>query len=376
MILNPPLNRPPASSTSAPTARQNTNHEHGQLRWCGSNEVDQRVRHFRTRSLLVCIFQVVFVLTAITAAQNQYYVSSSGSDSNDGSQARPWATINHADAALTLGTNGTVVHVAPGTYTGNVTTNSNGTSTRRLVWLSEIRWGARIVGNGATAAVWVLGFGPGCQGAGLTPTCGNYVDVNGFEITGSTATNAGIVNYGTEDHFVNNLVHDVGQGTCGTSNGVSGMSVGANHGGAQNEWADGNVIFNIPAAPGGGIPSNCTDVIGLYFANPGGHAYNNIIYETHQHGIQINHPSATGGTAISNNLIFNNGFGTGVCGDGIIVAAGTLNSVNNNISYGNCGYGIRNYETTGNNFYKNNCWPQMAQDRIRYSVARAVQRGR
>jgi hypothetical protein len=52
------------------------------------------------------------------AATNEYWVSPTGSDSNSGTQTNPWKTIQHADASLTLGTNGTVVHVLPGTYSG------------------------------------------------------------------------------------------------------------------------------------------------------------------------------------------------------------------------------------------------------------------
>ncbi len=41
----------------------------------------------------------------------QYYVSPTGSDSNNGSAAYPWATITHAATAIGAGA---TVHVAPG----------------------------------------------------------------------------------------------------------------------------------------------------------------------------------------------------------------------------------------------------------------------
>ena len=51
---------------------------------------------------------LIFMFPASTAAQVQnYYVATTGSDTNDGSQAHPWATINHADSALRVGTAGT-----------------------------------------------------------------------------------------------------------------------------------------------------------------------------------------------------------------------------------------------------------------------------
>ncbi|MCU1307196.1 MAG: Right handed beta helix region, partial [Acidobacteriaceae bacterium] len=62
---------------------------------------------------------------------NQYWISTSGSDGNPGTQASPWATIAHANAALVLGTSGTVVHVASGTYNGCIVTTRTGTATQR-----------------------------------------------------------------------------------------------------------------------------------------------------------------------------------------------------------------------------------------------------
>jgi pectate lyase-like protein len=55
-----------------------------------------------------------------TTGCNSYYVSPSGSDSNAGTQSSPWKTLNHANSAIVLGSNGTVVHVAPGTYVKRV----------------------------------------------------------------------------------------------------------------------------------------------------------------------------------------------------------------------------------------------------------------
>ena len=94
----------------------------------------------------LCVLVLVgFMLTGTMAAQNQYYVNAAaGSDSNDGSQARPWKTIQHADAALSVGAGGAVVHVAAGTYSGPITTNKSGNSSARIVYISDTKWGAKI----------------------------------------------------------------------------------------------------------------------------------------------------------------------------------------------------------------------------------------
>jgi len=102
-----------------------------------------------------------------TAGINNYYIATNGSDSNSCVQSSPCATINHVDSILTLGTNGIVVHVAPGIYTGLIATNKSGTATQRIQYVSDTRWGAKLVGNsGAGTHVW--------------QPSGSFVDINGF----------------------------------------------------------------------------------------------------------------------------------------------------------------------------------------------------
>src|SRR4051812_37030682 len=54
-----------------------------------------------------------------------YHVSATGNDANDGSVARPWATIQHADSIVAAGD--TVV-VADGIYHGDLVLKKGGTS--------------------------------------------------------------------------------------------------------------------------------------------------------------------------------------------------------------------------------------------------------
>jgi hypothetical protein len=53
----------------------------------------------------------------------QFYVSTSGLDSNPGSQSSPWATIQHA---AIVAAPGDTVHVASGTYSATVKTTTSG----------------------------------------------------------------------------------------------------------------------------------------------------------------------------------------------------------------------------------------------------------
>jgi Protein of unknown function (DUF1565) len=103
-----------------------------------------------------------------------YYVSTSGSDSNDGSVSRHWATITHASKVAGPGS---VVHVAPGTYRLNSSTcivsRKSGTAAKPITFISDKKWGAKIDGNGACKYTW--------------HNYGDYVNVYGFDMTGSPA---------------------------------------------------------------------------------------------------------------------------------------------------------------------------------------------
>ena len=100
-------------------------------------------------------------------AATDYYVSASGSDLSAGTQVAPFKTITKAASVVAAG--GTV-HVAPGAYSGGFTTTANGTASARIRYVSDTKWGAKIVGSGA-GYIWV--------------NKGNYVTVDGFDLTGS-----------------------------------------------------------------------------------------------------------------------------------------------------------------------------------------------
>ena len=118
-------------------------------------------------------------------AKREYYVSPSGSDSNDGSLKSPWATITHASQALTVGTEGVIVHVAPGTYqlpvipacdtdgsSCGIKTIRSGMLKAPIEYISDQQWGAKLVAPGAVS-VWY--------------NSGDHVRITGFEIVGSSS---------------------------------------------------------------------------------------------------------------------------------------------------------------------------------------------
>ncbi|MET0855359.1 MAG: DUF1565 domain-containing protein, partial [Telluria sp.] len=92
------------------------------------------------------------VVVAADATPTIYhlYVATTGSDSNPGTKAQPFKTITRAGA---LAKPSTTVHVAPGTYNGNVLTKVHGTANARIRYVSDTKWGAKIIGTG-TEQMW------------------------------------------------------------------------------------------------------------------------------------------------------------------------------------------------------------------------------
>jgi hypothetical protein len=109
---------------------------------------------------------------------NNYYVSTSGSDSNNGSSGSPWLTLQHADSMPRAP--GDCINAAPGIYNG-VTLSKGGnaaTSTGYVVYRCQTLDGCTINGNA----------GPNRNG-GFSLSYGasavaNYIMIDGFVIVG------------------------------------------------------------------------------------------------------------------------------------------------------------------------------------------------
>src|SRR5579864_3280527 len=331
--------------------------------WYGNEAVVKNLCSRFIQFALLGLAPPALLFSASTAAAvNNYYVSTSGSDSNDGSQAHPWATIAHASTALSLGAGsgsavincgdswwvgeGNVavcVHVAAGTYTGNVTVNVSGTTTQRIVYISDSKWGALIRGtSGGTP--WLVG-----PAGNATAPQGNFVTIAGFDIsTNASDQTYGIVTYGNFTHFVHLRVHDIpgsaANGTC-TSNGGAGIaafneSTSTNSIAAQGAHVIGNWIQNI------GVPGQCNKIHGMYIGHANSVIENNVVNNSAAWAINCTH-QCTNGSVVSNNIAFNNGgFGTSNNGTfamgGCVLLAGSPGggtagntSVNNNICMNN-----------------------------------------
>lgn len=273
---------------------------------------------------------------APTAPPANLYVSSSGDDSHPGTEHMPFRSIERAARAAAAGT---TVRVAPGVYVGNITTRNAGKPGAPIRYLSTVKWGARLIGQGKDAA-WT--------------NHGDYAHISGFDISGSGRL--GILNLGSHTLVEGNHVHHLAiSGGC-TPNGGAGIDNG-NYAGSDGDVI-GNIVHDI------GVPGACNGVHGIYSSNRGGHIVNNLVYRVSSYGIHLWHAATR--VTIANNTLFANGstsMGGGiVLGNGDGPGGGVLNDtrVVNNIVYDNPGASIiefcyRGHECTGaNNTFANN----------------------
>jgi len=291
----------------------------------------------RPRLALGIVCTGLCLLLASCTDTKHLYVATTGSDANSGTQAEPFLTIAHADSRARAGY---TIHVAPGTYkvaapskrSAGILTSKDGTPTERIKFVSDVKWGARIVFSG-TGIAW--------------HSKGAYVDIDGFDITGTGRI--GILAEGGNEKITNNFVHDLQvSGGCNGGGGAA-IDVWGPGGGAV---IDSNVVRNI------GVQwlaaRSCNTVQGIYVANRNNRVSNNVISGVASVGINSWH-GATDSTIV-NNTIFNSKMGIVIGhGDSGATGAGTRNNyVANNIVYRN-GHGITEMgKVGGNNRYADN----------------------
>ncbi|HZR30023.1 MAG TPA: right-handed parallel beta-helix repeat-containing protein [Terriglobales bacterium] len=272
-----------------------------------------------------------------------FYVSTSGNDRADGSIAHPWKTLDKAAATVTPGA---AVHVAPGEYQfgdDELKTTVSGTASARILYVSDVKWGARLRSTmKGNAAVWW--------------NQGDYVDIEGFDISGGGAL--GIYNEGSHTRIIRNHVHDIPAPGC-PENGGAGIDDGKFSG--SDDEIIGNTVHDI-----GEYSLPCQRVHGIYHSNRGGRIVNNLVFHNQGWGIHLWHAATN--VVIAGNTVFSNGYGGIVVGadplnfaDGLTPRVNDNTVVENNIVFRNGlrpdarGYGILEYGAVGTrNRYINN----------------------
>ena len=153
-----------------------------------------------------------------------YYVSTTGKDTNAGTNAAPFRTFARAVSVLKPGD---TLQVLPGTYTESLRMTASGTASAPIT----------VIGNGAIVDM------QGSQTTGIKIS-GSYVILSNFEVI--RAKDAGIAIPGKYVTVRNNILHDNvaenGIGTCGIDTSwSSALKVGV---GGQNITIESNTVFN------------------------------------------------------------------------------------------------------------------------------------
>jgi len=280
------------------------------------------------------ISYIAILLVASGALAQTFYVSPTGSDSNPGSQAQPWLTIQHAANSATAGV---TVHVLPGTYNVSAITSSiSGAASQHIKFISDTKYGARIVGTGDS--VWVQS--------------GNYVEVIGFDVTASNpATRIGFEWTGNNGKVSQNRIHDIQCSGCG-GNGGAGINLDD---GSDYTSADANRVYNL----NNGATSSTVHCIYLHVTN--NIVSNNLLYRCGGWGVQQWHVGVGHSTIVNNTIFSSNGgivLGSGGLPDSDYNFVGDNITVNNNYGILECcigsAQGVGPHQTYTNNLVWNN----------------------
>ncbi|HYG86190.1 MAG TPA: choice-of-anchor Q domain-containing protein [Azospirillum sp.] len=266
------------------------------------------------------------------------YVSSTGLDVNPGTRDLPFRTIVKASQAAQPGT---TVHVAPGTYEGGFQTTASGTTGAPIRYVSDVKWGAKIVGsNNGEQEGW--------------DNRGSNVVIDGFEVDGSGSSWLfGIYTAGSNSVVQNTKVHDIVRSSDAfskASTGVGGAGImGDSWTGGTNIKVLGNVVYNI-----GPFDVSSSLVHGVYMATSG-QVQNNLVGNVVGDGITTWHDATN--LKILNNTVFQ------ARGAGVMIGSGDhyhtkspndYSQISNNILYDNA-KGIQEHGNVGSsNAYTNN----------------------
>ena len=272
-----------------------------------------------------------------------YFVATTGSDASPGTEAQPFATIQHAAGLVAPGD--TVV-VADGTYSSGaaspVVTVSKGGQANDWVWFrAKNPHGAKIDGQGTATS----GFAFESQAG--------FVRIEGFELFGMAANGSAdaIECYGGghDVEIVGNLIHDIGRNCTDTTNGEVGVFVEQ-----PNVTIENNVFHDIGRLSPG--ENGCNPQTQYYmnhdhgiYADGNGDSTapgtskllvrNNVFYDLkHGWGVQIYPGSPSGVHVIGNTFAYANPYKNGQ----IILYDVTLDDgvIENNVFYQPAGAAI------------------------------------
>src|SRR5438445_1442069 len=157
-------------------------------------------------------FSALFILLVdvsggLGQSNSSFYVSTTGSDSNPGTQTAPWRTVQHAaDTARA----GSTVNVRGGVYEELVSINASGNATDGYITLRSY--------PGETAVLDAEHFTPSGRSGILTIQNKSYVRIEGFEIRNFrtaehrlTPLGISVMGAGSHIELLKNNVHHIEQ---------------------------------------------------------------------------------------------------------------------------------------------------------------------
>jgi Right handed beta helix region/Pel9A-like, right handed beta helix region len=239
-----------------------------------------------------------------------YHVSPTGSDSNPGSEARPFRTIQKAADGVKPGDtvlvdDGVYAYSGPNDCHGKVVVcvSRGGAPDKWVVFRSKNKWGAKIDG------------GDGKAGSGFVVQGGaSYVRIQDFEMTGlanldGSAGGIDLFDGGSNFQVIGNRIHNIGRVCTNTSNGQNGVFIEA-----DNVLVEANLIHDV----GRLVP-------GAQGCRP-----SNEYWKNHDHGVYHD-----GGdhVTIRNNVIYNIKQGWAI--QVYPKSRAHMNILNNTIAFGN-----------------------------------------
>ncbi len=261
--------------------------------------------------LRLCVAVWSCGLVSLQAAE--FFVSTTGNNSNSGTSNAPWRTLQYAANEVSSGDR---VVVLPGNYTGfNLTTS--GSINQPIEFFAQP--GVNITQQNATT-----NDGINLEGA-------SHVVIDGFNV--ANMGRAGVRSVGSEDEFAS---HVTIRNVTASNNGVWGIFTG---------YVDDLLIENNKT-------SGSVDEHGIYVSNSGDRPVirNNVSWNNTRAGIHMNGDANLGNDGIisnalvSGNIIFNNGTagGSGINMDGV-----QDSRIENNLLFNNFASGISLYQIDG-----------------------------
>jgi hypothetical protein len=252
------------------------------------------------------LFAVVLMLAQSLTAQvgAVYYVSTTGNDSNPGTFAAPWLTIQHAANTATAGA---TVSVMGGVYNEFVSFPNSGSAGEPITFQSDpIVVGTRVQGaviDGTDLTV------SGTQGLITISGVRSNITVSGFEIRNLSSSKGvpcgvWITGSGTGVHILNNIIHDIAT-TSKNGNACGLFAYGTSQTPISNLVVSGNELYDLRTGESESMTLN-GNVTHFQVAN-------NLVHDNNNIGIDIIGYEKTGPTGydqagwgvVSGNTIYN-----------------------------------------------------------------------